>query len=67
VPTSPHTPSDQSAAKETVRQRLAHWQQDADLAAVRAAIDELPETERAAWRQLWQDVQTLRAKTEVKK
>jgi cytochrome c556 len=51
---------DQPTAKETVRQRLAHWQQDADLATVRDALDQLPETERPAWRQLWQDVEALR-------
>ncbi len=51
---------DQPAAKDTVRQRLAHWQQNADLATVRNALDQLPETERAAWRERWQDVETLR-------
>ena len=50
---------------EIVRQRLAHWQQDADLATVRDAIDQLPETERAAGRQLWQDVEALLKRTAV--
>src|SRR5262249_23970087 len=47
--------------KAGVRQRLAHWQQDAALASVRgAAIDRLPEDDRAAWRRLWDDVESLR-------
>ena len=47
--------------KAAVRQRLAHWQQDAALASVRdKAIDRLPEDERAAWRQFWDDVESLR-------
>jgi len=48
--------------KAAVRQRLAHWQQDADFASVRdqAAIERLPEDERAAWRRLWDDVEALR-------
>src|SRR5262249_2383163 len=48
--------------KEAVRKRLAHWQQDAHLASVRdpAALDLLPEEERAAWRRLWDDVESLR-------
>ncbi len=50
-----------------MRQRLAHWQQDADLATVRDALDQLPETERAAWRELWQDVETLRKRTAAPK
>ncbi len=60
--------SDQAAAKETVRQRLAHWQQNADLATVRDALDQLPETERAAWRrQLWQDVEAMRQRAAAAK
>src|SRR5262249_27889059 len=47
--------------KAAVRQRLAHWQQDAALASVRgAALDRLPEDDRAAWRRLWDDVESLR-------
>src|SRR5262249_8441939 len=47
--------------KAAVRQRLAHWQQDAALASVRGeAIDRLPEDERAAWRRLWDVVESLR-------
>jgi hypothetical protein len=50
-----------AATKQTVRQRLTHWRQDADLASVRdqAALDRLPAAERQAWRQLWADVGAL--------
>ena len=49
------------AAKRAARQRLAHWQEDADLASVRdrAPLDRLPEDERKEWRQLWDDVAAL--------
>jgi hypothetical protein len=49
------------AVKQAVRQRLAHWQSDADLASVRAedALANLPEGERKAWQQLWADVADL--------
>jgi Flp pilus assembly protein TadD len=50
---------DQAAVKQTVRQRLEHWQQDPDFASVRDALDRLPEAERQAWQQLWADVTTL--------
>jgi hypothetical protein len=42
-------------AADAARRMLRHWRQDADLAAVRAAehLAELPEGERAAWRNLW--------------
>src|SRR5262249_4698377 len=48
--------------QEAVRQRLAHWQTEAALASVRdpAALERLPEQERAAWRRLWDDVAALR-------
>jgi Flp pilus assembly protein TadD/tRNA A-37 threonylcarbamoyl transferase component Bud32 len=38
--------------------RLAHWQTDPDLAAVREAkeLGKLPDDERAAWQQFWRDV-----------
>jgi hypothetical protein len=44
-----------------VRQQLTHWRADADLAGVRdkAALDKLPEAERAAWRKLWAEVDDL--------
>jgi tetratricopeptide (TPR) repeat protein len=56
------------AVKQAVRQRLAHWQSDADLASVRAkdALAELPEGERKAWQQLWADVADLLSKAQGK-
>ncbi len=41
---------------------LTRWGQDADLASVRGpdALKKLTESERAAWRQLWEDVAGLR-------
>jgi tetratricopeptide (TPR) repeat protein len=52
-----------------VRQNLAHWQQDADLASVRdkAALDRLPDNEREQWQQLWQDVAGLLTRVGGKK
>jgi serine/threonine-protein kinase len=56
-------------AGEFVRQSLAHWQQDADLAPVRdrAALDRLPDDERDAWRRMWADVQALLKQVQDKK
>jgi Tfp pilus assembly protein PilF len=50
--------------RNEVRQKLQHWQKDADLVSVRdaKALAELPEAERAAWQQLWAEVETLRQK-----
>jgi hypothetical protein len=50
------------ALKQAVRQRLAHWQGDADLVSVRAkdALAELPGAEADAWRKLWAEVDALR-------
>jgi tetratricopeptide (TPR) repeat protein len=47
--------------RQGVQQTLQHWQQDADLASVRdkEALAKLPEAERAAWQQLWADVEKL--------
>jgi serine/threonine-protein kinase len=44
-----------------VREQLQHWQRDPDLASLRnrEAVDRLPETERAAFRKLWTDVEAL--------
>jgi Flp pilus assembly protein TadD len=44
---------------ELVRQRLAHWQADADLASVRDRLNGLPDAERDAWRRLWEEVAAL--------
>jgi serine/threonine-protein kinase len=61
--------SEEPAAKQTVRQRLAHWQKDDDLVAVRgkAALDRLPDNERMEWRRLWDEVAVLLEKVEEKK
>jgi serine/threonine-protein kinase len=50
-------PQERAAAQKTLR----HWQQDAYLVGLRdiAALDELPEAERAACRKLWDDVADL--------
>jgi eukaryotic-like serine/threonine-protein kinase len=55
---------DDAAAKQMVRQRLMHWQQDADFVSVRAAeaLAQLSEPERQVWRQLWADVAALHKK-----
>jgi hypothetical protein len=46
-----------------IAKTLQWWQEDTDLAGVRGdAIDELPESERAAWRALWAEVDALLAK-----
>jgi tetratricopeptide (TPR) repeat protein len=44
-----------------VRQSLSHWRQDSDLSGIRAAaaVDSLPEEERASCRALWTDVEKL--------
>jgi hypothetical protein len=44
-----------------LQKALQHWQQDANLASVRDAdaLTKLPEAERAAWQQLWAEVETL--------
>jgi hypothetical protein len=57
---------DQPAVKQAVRERLTHWQQDAELACVRdrGALDKLPESERQAWQQLWDDVAALLRRAE---
>jgi Flp pilus assembly protein TadD len=48
-------------ALELVRQRLAHWQQDDDLIAVRDKdwLAAMPAFDRARWQQLWADVTAL--------
>ncbi len=50
-------------ARPTVRQTLEHWYVDTDLAGVRdaGALAKLPESERAAWRALWAEVNALLA------
>jgi tetratricopeptide (TPR) repeat protein/tRNA A-37 threonylcarbamoyl transferase component Bud32 len=50
-----------AAARQLMAQRLAHWQKDADLSAVRDKkwLDAMPETDRRRWQQLWADVEAL--------
>jgi hypothetical protein len=57
-----------AAAKQSAREKMLHWQQDADLASVRdkAALDKLPDDEREAWRALWAEVAGLLKKVEEK-
>ncbi len=51
------TPQQRAIAQQTLR----YWQQDADLAGLRnaAALDKLPEAERADCRKLWNEVASL--------
>jgi Flp pilus assembly protein TadD len=58
----------EAAVRQVVRQRLGHWQQDADLAAVRdkERLGQLPENERENWHKLWLDVSALLQRTEGK-
>jgi hypothetical protein len=58
----------EAAARQAVCEWMRRWQQDADLAPVRdpAALEKLPEDERAAWRALWADVDALLKKVKGK-
>src|SRR5262249_57706104 len=49
------------AARQLVAQRLAHWQKDSDLSAVRDKkwIDAMPEADRRRWQQLWAEGEAL--------
>ena len=51
--------------KAVVARTLEHWKQDADLAGIRDEEDlaKLPEEERAAFKQLWAEVDQLVAKS----
>jgi serine/threonine-protein kinase len=51
------TPADRAAVRHTFQ----HWQRDPDLTGVRGnkALGMLPEAERAGWRKLWAEVETL--------
>jgi serine/threonine-protein kinase len=57
-----------AVAKQLVRQRLTHWQQDQDFVSVREAkaLAQLSEPERQAWRQLWDDVADLLQRVQEK-
>jgi hypothetical protein len=50
--------------RQAVQQTLQHWQKDPDLDSVRGkeALATLPAAERAAWQQLWADVEKLQKK-----
>jgi len=47
---------------------MQHWQRDTDFVGVRGkdGLAKLPESERAAWQQLWAEVEALRAKAAEK-
>jgi serine/threonine-protein kinase len=51
---------------QALQKTLQHWQKDPDLASVRDAdaLTKLPETERAAWQQLWAEVAAMLKKTQ---
>ena len=61
--------AEQDAAKQAVRQRLGHWQQDPDLASIRdkEGLAALPDLERPEWQRLWEDVATVLRKAAEKK
>jgi hypothetical protein len=48
---------------------MQDWQKDPALASVRDAanMNQLPESERAAWQKLWSDVTALRQRTQATK
>jgi tetratricopeptide (TPR) repeat protein len=52
-----------------LRQALAHWRQDADLASVRGenALTQLPQAERQAWERLWTDLDQLLQRSDGKR
>jgi serine/threonine-protein kinase len=56
-------------ARAAVKGALAYWQEVADLSGVRDAdaLEKLPAAERAEWRKLWADVDTLLQKTAPQK
>jgi serine/threonine protein kinase/tetratricopeptide (TPR) repeat protein len=53
-------------AKALVSQKLQHWKTDSDLAGIRdkAALQSLPEAERAAWRDFWANVNAVRTRAD---
>jgi serine/threonine-protein kinase len=56
------------AGVQAMRQRLARWRQDPELAPVRdgAVLDRLPEDERRPWHQLWEEVAALLKSAEAR-
>jgi serine/threonine-protein kinase len=57
--------SEKPEARPQVRKDAGHWQKDSDLAGVRdaAALEKLPQAERAAWRELWKGLADLLDRT----
>jgi serine/threonine protein kinase/Tfp pilus assembly protein PilF len=55
--------------RAVIVQRMRHWQEDTDFAGVRGAdaLAKLPESERAEWSKLWQEVATLGKQAEERK
>jgi serine/threonine-protein kinase len=53
-----------AGARPVVAETLQHWRVDPDLAGIcdAAALAKLPESERAAWRSLWAEVDALLAR-----
>jgi hypothetical protein len=53
--------SSKPTARAMVRERLQHWQRDADMSGIREheALAKLPAEERPACQQLWADVETM--------
>jgi hypothetical protein len=60
---------EEPAANKLVRQRLTHWLKDTDFGSVRdrEALARLGDTERQAWRRLWDDVAALLKKVDEEK
>jgi serine/threonine-protein kinase len=56
-----HSEMGNNQARAEAAATLVQWQADPDLAGVRgpAALDRLPEAERAAWRALWDEVERV--------
>jgi tetratricopeptide (TPR) repeat protein/tRNA A-37 threonylcarbamoyl transferase component Bud32 len=56
-----HLEGADAKTRQAVRQTLQRWQKDAALDSVRdkEALAKLPEADRAAWQQLWADVEQL--------
>jgi serine/threonine-protein kinase len=61
--------ADNATDRPRVRQKMQHWRRDPDLAGVRdaAALDKLPEAERAEWQKFWSEVAELLKRTEEAK
>jgi hypothetical protein len=59
-----HLADADAKTRQAMQQALQHWQKDSDFDSVRdkGALAKLPEAERAAWQQLWEDVEALRKK-----